>query len=257
VPREASVLSRTIMTERTRSWLTTCSALRDQPIGSLLPDHQTSAIPSILKPRSITGSTKTESGTKRIVTTKLRELRFICFRDSFFQLMLSESRQLLPLFTTKWSLEPDTSETHIKNLTLVNYHLVKSFKQLGTERSFSLEDLLQLRSETLMLFQTLPSLIRSQSLHCLTLVTVASWCALLFAHIWDAFQCHISELTRDGFASVTDLFMINSEESDKVQHKQTCHISTTLCTAQSSALRNKSSQTSHQSICTCEAPPHI
>ena len=73
-----------------------------------------------------------------------------------------------------------------------------------------------------------------------------------FALTWDVFQFHISEPTRDGFASVMDQSMISSEELDKDQLRLTCHTSITLCMEQSSALKSKSSLTSHLSSFTSE-----
>ena len=129
---------------------------------------------------------------------------------------------------------------------------MKFFKLLGTEKLFSSEDLLFLKLDKKMPFQQLPYWIKNHLLHFQMLETHKFWCALLFAPIWVAFQCHISELTRDGFAYVTVPSMISSEELDKDQHKLTCHTSTTLCTVESFASKSRSSQTSHQSISTSE-----
>ena len=73
-----------------------------------------------------------------------------------------------------------------------------------------------------------------------------------FALTWDVFQFHISEPTRDGFASVMDQSMISSEELDKDQLRLTCHTSTTLAMAPSSVLRNSSSPTSQTAHTTYE-----
>merc|ERR1711998_646784 len=86
----------------------------------------------------------------------------------------------------------------------------------------------------------------------LTPVTPKSWSAQPFALIWVASLFHILEHIRDGFACAMVQSMTSSEESDKDQLKLTCHISTTLCSAQSCALRSNSSLTSHPSSSTCE-----
>ena len=125
-------------------------------------------------------------------------------------------------------------------------------KLLGTESLSSLEDLPFLRSENLTPSQPLLFLIKSQSLPFPMPVAPRFSSAQLFALTWDVFQYHISEPTRDGFASVTDQSMISSEESDKDQLRPTCHTSITLCMEQSSALKSKSSLTSHLSSSTSE-----
>lgn len=134
----------------------------------------------------------------------------------------------------------------------LNSHLVKSSKPPGTVRSSSLEDLLLLKSKIPTLFLSPPNWIKSPLPLCLTLVTLRFWYAQLFALIWVAFQYHILELTKDGFAYAMDPSTINSVESDKDQLKLTCLISTTLSSVQLSALRNNNSLTSHPFSSMCE-----
>jgi len=241
------------MRERTRSLLTTFSAQRDQPTGLLLQDHLTSEIHLTPRPRLITGSMKTDSGTRRTETTRSREPKCTCSKDSSSHLTFSVSRPSSPSSTTRWSLELDISEIHTRNLISPSSHRVNASKLLGTVKSSSLEDWLSLKLKIPMLSQRPPSLIKSRLLLFPTPVTPKSWCAQPFALIWVAFLFHILEPTRDGFACAMDQSMTSSEESDKDQLKLTCHTSTTPCSAQLCALRSNSSLTSHPSSSTCES----
>lgn len=173
-----------------------------------------------------------------------REHRCTCSKVLFFPLMSLVSRQSSLSSTTKWLPELDISEIPTRNSISPSCHQVRSSKPLGTVKSSSLEDLLFPKSGRPTLFQTPPFLIKNPLLLFQMPVTPASWYAPPSAPTWVAFPYHILVLTRAGSAFVTDPSMTNSVESDKVQHKLTCHTSTTLCTDQSSALRSKSSPTS-------------
>ena len=56
------------------------------------------------------------------------------------------------------------------------------------------------------------------------------WCALQSVLIWDVSLFLIWELTTDGSVSVTDQYMINTEEYVKVLLYWTYHTLITLCT---------------------------
>lgn len=183
---------------------------------------------------------------------KSREPKSTCYKVSLSAPTSSELKPSSPASINKWSPEPDTLEIHIRSSISLNYHLVKSCKPLGTESSSSLEDLPSLKWRTPNHSQIQPFSIRSQLHHYQMLVTPTSWCAQLFALIWVAFPCPISEPTRVGFACVTVPSTISSEESDKDQLKTTCHTLTTPCTDQLCVLKSKSSPTSHQSSYTFE-----
>ena len=105
-------------------------------------------------------------------------------------------------------------------------------------------------------YQTRLCSIRTPLPHFQMLVTLVYWYALLFAPIWVASQFHISEPIRDGYVCAMDQSMISSVVLDKVQHKQTCHISTTRYMDQFYALKSRSSLTSLLSTCTFEQILH-
>lgn len=71
-----------------------------------------------------------------------------------------------------------------------------------------------------------------------------------FALTWAAFQCHILVPTRDGCAFATVPCTTSSEESDRVQPKQTCHTSTTPYMVLWFASKSNSSPTSHPALTT-------
>ena len=183
---------------------------------------------------------------------KSRELRSTCSKDLLSAATYSESRPSWLAFTNKWSQGPDTSETPTRNSTSQNCHPEKPYRPLGTESSFSWEDLHSLKSRRPTLSLTPLSWTSSQWPPSLTQETPTSWSALLFALTWVAFQFLILEPTRDGCACAMVQSTTSSEESDKVQPKTTYHISTTPSTDQSSALKNKSSLMSHQHSSMCE-----
>jgi hypothetical protein len=195
---------------------------------------------------------RTDSGTRRTETTRSRELKCTCSKDSSSPLTSSVSRPSSPSSTVRWSLELDILEIHTRNLISPSSHRVNASKLLGTVKSSSLEDWLSLKLKIPMLSLWPPSLIKSRLLPFPTLPTQRFWSAQPFALIWVAFLFHILEPTRDGFACAMDQSMTSSEESDKDQLKLTCHTSTTPCSAQLCALRSNSSLTSHPFSSMCE-----
>ena len=195
---------------------------------------------------------RTDCGMKRIRTTKSREPKFTCYKVSLLAAMFLESRLFWLWFTIRWSQEPDTSEILTRNSISLNSHLVKSCKPLGTENWFSLEDLPCQKSRKLTPFQQILSWISNPKPLSQMPVTPVCLCARPSVLTWVASPCPILVPTKVGSACAMVPCTISSEESDKGQLKITCHILTTLCTDQPSALKNRSSPMSHPSSCTFE-----
>jgi len=169
--------------EKIKNWLITCCARRDPPTGSLHLDHPISVTHSIPKPRRITGTTKTEPGTKRIETTRSEEPKFTCCKDSYSQAMSWVSKPSSPSSTGRWSPTPDISETPTRRSISLNYHQARSCKLLGMVNSFSLEDWPWPKSKKQRHCQNQLSSIKTPWPHCQMPVTLRSWCAQLFAPI--------------------------------------------------------------------------
>ena len=182
---------------------------------------------------------------RKIVTMKLDVLSFTWPKDSSLETIVLESRLSSTLFTLKWSPDADTSVILTRNSIFLSFLQVRFFRPPGMERWFSSDVSQSLRSIAPTLFQLQLFSIKSQRPQFPMLVTLQFFAAQLFVLIWVAFQSHISELMEVGFAFVTDLFTINSEEWDRDQPLLTFHSLTTRCTDQSFVLRRCSTLTSH------------
>lgn len=82
--------------------------------------------------------------------------------------------------------------------------------------------------------------------------TLKYWYALLSVLTWVAFLYLIWEHIKDGSVYAMVLSMISSEESDKVQHKLTCHTSITQSMGPLYLLRSRSSLMNPQFSCMFE-----
>ncbi len=183
---------------------------------------------------------------------KSRELRSTCYRASLSAATFWVSRQSLHASTSRWSPELDTFVTLTRSLIFQSFPLVRSSRLLGMESSFSCVVSLSQKSRTLTPSLIQPSLIRFQSLPYQTPSTLRFLCAQLFALILVAFPFPILVPTRVGSVSATVPSTINSAEWDRVPPRPTCPTLTTQSTDPLSALRSKSSPTSHRSSSTFE-----
>merc|ERR1712028_46720 len=149
-----------------------CSLVRKHE--EIHPDFPTSETHLMLRPRSITGSMRTELGTKKTVVTKLDVPRSTWLRVSLSHLTSSGLRPSSLPFTDKCSPRTDTSVTPTRKLMSVISLPVRLSRLLGTDSSFSLEDFPTLRLLRLGLFPKLPSSIKNPSSRSLMLETLLS-----------------------------------------------------------------------------------
>ena len=99
---ETSELFKNITKERIKNLSITSSVPNDQPTGWPHLDHPTSAILWTPRPRSTTGSTKTEFGTRPTETTKSEEPKSTCCKGSSSPPTWLGWRLFSWPYTTKW-----------------------------------------------------------------------------------------------------------------------------------------------------------
>ena len=180
---------------------------------------------------------RTECGMRRIVTTRFVVPKCTWFKVSFWAITSSVSKLSLPLFTTRWSQEIDTSVTLTKSSIFRSCHLARFYRPLGTVTWFLCVVWPNLRLTKQMPFPPRPSWIKSQRRQFQTLVIPQLCALLLFALTWVAFPFRTSVRIKVGSAFVTDPSTTSSDVLDRVLRSPTFPGSTIKCMAPSSVLR--------------------
>ena len=180
---------------------------------------------------------------RRTVIMRSEELKFTCFKVLFLVIMLSELKHSWLWFTTIALPEFGMFVIPTKRWIFLSCLQVSVLKPAGMVRWFSSDvwPRAKLTSQTHFPIQLWSTGLRQHQFQ--QPGTHQYFAAQQFALIWAASLCHTWVHTRVGFVCATDLSTTSSVEWDKALPLVTCPTSTTRCTVQSFASRNRCSPT--------------